>query len=407
MIINVVLFAIGLILLIKGGDWFVDGSTGIAKRFHIPEILIGATVVSIGTTLPEVMVSATAAAQGSGATAYGNAIGSIICNTALIAALTIAIRPAKAERKTLVFPVIFFFCAAVFYSLIAYFSPEGFTRIAGIVLLLGFLGYMAVQVVQAFKDMKPEEKTAEHVADALDDEVEEEKQSSFGDFFGFIIVGVGLIAAQIVSIVTTLNNGGQLGVLPQGANFGDILNTYNIVGIVGVVLFVIGGIKGITRNKLGIFNSNIIYMLFGAIVIAVGATLLVDNGTVIATELGVPESVIALTFVALGTSHPELVTAITALAKGHRSLSLGNIIGANIFNLVLVSGAAITISPFAVPAEKLIGGMNASLVIDIPVMLTVMLLLTIPTIIKGKLKRWQGITLLTIYAAFCAFQFVM
>ena len=122
MIINVVLFAIGLILLIKGGDWFVDGSTGIAKRFHIPEILIGATVVSIGTTLPEVMVSATAAAQGSGATAYGNAIGSIICNTALIAALTIAIRPAKAERKTLVFPVIFFFCAAVFYSLIAYFS---------------------------------------------------------------------------------------------------------------------------------------------------------------------------------------------------------------------------------------------------------------------------------------------
>ena len=407
MIINVVLFAIGLILLIKGGDWFVDGSTGIAKRFHIPEILIGATVVSIGTTLPEVMVSATAAAQGSGATAYGNAIGSIICNTALIAALTIAIRPAKAERKTLVFPVIFFFCAAVFYSLIAYFSPEGFTRIAGIVLLLGFLGYMAVQVVQAFKDMKPEEKTAEHVADALDDEVEEDKQSSFGDFFGFIIVGVGLIAAQIFSIVTTLNNGGQLGVLPQGANFGDILNTYNIVGIVGVVLFVIGGIKGITRNKLGIFNSNIIYMLFGAIVIAVGATLLVDNGTVIATELGVPESVIALTFVALGTSLPELVTAITALAKGHSSLSLGNIIGANIFNLVLVSGTAITISPFAVPAEKLIGGMNASLVVDIPVMLTVMLLLTIPTIIKGKLKRWQGITLLTIYAAFCAFQFVM
>ncbi len=407
MIINVVLFAIGLVLLIKGGDWFVDGSTGIAKRFHIPEILIGATVVSIGTTLPEVMVSATAAAQGTGSMAYGNAIGSIICNTALIAALTIAIRPAKAERKTLVFPVIFFFCAAIFYSLIAYFSPEGFTRIAGIVLLLGFLGYMAFQVIQAFKNMKPEEKTVEHVVDALDDEVEEEKQSSLGDFLGFIIVGVGLIAAQICHIVALVSADKPLGVLPEGASFGDLLNTFYIVGVAGVILLVIGLIKAITSNKLGLLNSNIIYMIFGAIVIAVGATLLVDNGTVIATELGVPESVIALTFVALGTSLPELVTAITALAKGHSSLSLGNIIGANIFNLVLVSGAAITISPFAVPAEKMIAGMNASLVIDIPVMFTVMLLMTIPALIKGKLKRWQGITLLGIYAAFCVFQFVM
>ncbi len=407
MIINVVLFAIGLVLLIKGGDWFVDGSTGIAKRFHIPEILIGATVVAIGTTLPEVMVSATASAQGTGSMAYGNAIGSIICNTALIAALTIAIRPAKAERKSLIFPVIIFFCAAIFYSLVAYFSPEGFTRVVGIVLLVGFVGYMVFQVIQAFKDMKPEEKTVEHVVDALDDEVDEDKQSTLGDFLGFIIVGAGLIAAQVFHIVNLVTKGEALGVLPEGASFGDILNTFYIVGIAGAILLVIGLVKAITSNKLGLLNSNIIYMIFGAIVIAVGATLLVDNGTVIATELGVPETVIALTFVALGTSLPELVTAITALAKGHSALSLGNIIGANIFNLVLVSGTAITISPFAVPAEKLIGGMNASLVVDIPVMLTAMLLLTVPTIIRGKLARWQGIALLGIYAAFCAFQFVM
>ena len=88
-------------LLIKGGDWFVDSAVGIAKRFHVPEIIIGATVVSIGTTLPEVMVSATGAINGNGAIAYGNAIGSIICNTALIAALTIAIRPAPVNRKQL------------------------------------------------------------------------------------------------------------------------------------------------------------------------------------------------------------------------------------------------------------------------------------------------------------------
>ena len=102
------MFAVGVVLLIKGGDWFVDGAVGMAKRFHLPEIIIGATVVSIGTTLPEVMVSATAAVNQNGAIAYGNAIGSIICNTALIAALTIAIRPAPVDRKAITMPVLFF-----------------------------------------------------------------------------------------------------------------------------------------------------------------------------------------------------------------------------------------------------------------------------------------------------------
>ena len=92
MITPLILFLVGLVLLIKGGDWFVDGATGIAHKFHVPDLLIGATVVSIGTTLPEVMVSATSAVSGHGEIAYGNAIGSIICNTALIAAISIAVR---------------------------------------------------------------------------------------------------------------------------------------------------------------------------------------------------------------------------------------------------------------------------------------------------------------------------
>ena len=101
MLIPVLLFAVGLVLLIKGGNWFVDGATGIAQRFGVPELLIGATVVSIGTTLPEVMVSATSALQGHGEIAYGNAIGSIICNTALIAASTLAVRPGTVDRAAL------------------------------------------------------------------------------------------------------------------------------------------------------------------------------------------------------------------------------------------------------------------------------------------------------------------
>ena len=149
----------------------------------------------------------------------------------------------------------------------------------------------------------------------------------------------------------------------------------------------------------------IVLMIVGAAMIAVGADLLVDNGTLIAAALGVPESVIALTFVALGTSLPEFVTAITSLRKGVGALSLGNVIGANLFNLVLVSGAASALSPFEVPVGKRIGSLPASFVIDIPLMFAVMAFVTIPALIRGKLSRIQGIILLAMYVIFIAFQF--
>lgn len=116
MLVPVLLFIVGLLFLIKGGDWFVDGASALARRFHLPELLIGATVVSIGTTLPEVMVSTMSAVSGHGEIAYGNAIGSVICNSALIAAITIAVRPGKVDPKTLKTPVIFFFIAAAIYT---------------------------------------------------------------------------------------------------------------------------------------------------------------------------------------------------------------------------------------------------------------------------------------------------
>ena len=324
MLIPVLWFCLGLVLLIKGGDWFVDGAAGIAKRFRVPEILIGATVVSIGTTLPEVMVSSQAAFAHNSGISYGNAIGSIICNTSLIAALTVAIRPTPVQTKTLRVPVAAFFIAAGVYALIAY-TQGTFQRWHGIMLLAMFAAYMVLTVMQ----MKAS-PAAPEAADAED-------EASVDD-------------------------------QPIG--------------------------------KL------ILLLVVGAAAIAFGANLLVDNGTKIAAALGVPDSVIGLTMVALGTSLPELATAITSLVKGHSSLSLGNIIGANIFNIVLVSGAAITISPFEIPVEKQIAGMNASLVIDIPLMFTVMALLCLPALLTKKLHRWQGILLLAIYVAFTAFQFM-
>lgn len=322
----ILLFTVGLILLIKGGDWFVDGATGIAHRFHIPEILIGATVVSIGTTLPEVMVSATSAVSGHGEMAYGNAIGSIICNTALIAALTVAIHPSKIDRKSLKLPVIFFFIAAVFYAVVA--CVFGFfSRTVGIVLLLLFVFYMVLSILQAQKTPATE--------------IEPNKEAK-----------------------------------------NDELSKGSVV-------------------------KDLILLIIGAVLIAIGADLLVDNGTIIAEKMGVPEAVIALTFIALGTSLPELVTAITSLAKGHGALSLGNVIGANFLNLVLVNGVSTVLSPFSVPNNNQLGGINTSLLIDIPVMLFVMAFLTIPALLRGKLSRAQGIVLLAVYAAFCVLQFAI
>ena len=322
MLIPVLLFALGLVLLIKGGDWFVDGATGLAERFHVPEIIIGATVVSIGTTLPEVMVSATSALTGHGEIAYGNAIGSIICNTALISAIPILVRPGKVDPKTLRTPVLFFFGAAVLYTGVAYLTGR-FSRPIGLVLLATFVVYMLVTVRQMKNDPAP--------AAPAEEETEEPKP--------------------------------------------------------------------LRRDILG--------LVVGAAAIAVGANLLVDNGTLIAQMLGVPESVIALTFVALGTSLPELVTAITSLVKGHNALSLGNVIGANLFNLVLVCGVSISLNPFTIPQNSTIAGINASLVLDLPVMWFVMLLLTVPALLRGKLSRVQGIILLAVYAAFCVIQFAM
>ena len=323
MIKPVVLFIIGLACLIKGGDWFVDGASALARKFNLPELLIGATVVSIGTTLPEVMVSTMSALSGHGEIAYGNAIGSVICNTALIAAITIAVHPGPADPKTLKVPVAFFYVAAAIYCIAAYVMGR-FTRPMGLIMLAVFVCYMIVNVRSMKNNPQPE---------ASEEDASTEEDMSMGKILMFLVLGAALIA--------------------------------------------------------------------------VGANLLVENGTLIAQALGVPESVIALTFVALGTSLPELVTAITSLLKGHGALSLGNVIGANVFNLVLVSGVSVTLAPFDVPKSAVFMGHNASLILEIPVMLLVMTILTVPTLIRGKLTRAQGIILLAIYAVFCFIQFTM
>ena len=316
-------FCAGLFVLVKGGDWFVDGAVGVARKFRLPDLLIGATVVSVGTTLPEVMISASSALAGHGEIAYGNAVGSIICNAALVAAITIAVRPGKADGAALRLPAAFFFAAAAFFAAVAY-TAGWFSRWVGAVLLALFAAYLAAQILQARRGPAA-------APDAAPGEAE--------------------------------------------------------------------GESPLRRDLLG--------LAVGAVLIAVGADLMVDNGILIAAALGVPESVIALTVVALGTSLPELTTAITSLVRGHGALSLGNVVGANLFDLVLVCGVSAALAPFGLPADAELLGRSASLVLDLPVMFLVMLLLVVPPLCRGRLYRWQGAALLAVYAAYCAVQFLL
>ena len=150
--------------------------------------------------------------------------------------------------------------------------------------------------------------------------------------------------------------------------------------------------------------KDLVVLVLSAALIAVGADMLEGSSVALATMAGIPTEVVGVTVVALCTSLPELVTAVTALAKGHGALSLGNIIGANIFNLVLVSGCAVTLSPFAVPEGSKLLGYNTSQLVELPLMVAVMALMTLPALFKGKLGRWQGVTLLGIYVAFVVLQ---
>ncbi len=337
------LFILGIFFLLSGGNIFVDGACALAKRYKMPEALIGATVVSIGTTLPEVTVSASAAIAGAGEVAYGNAIGSIICNTAFIAALTIAIKPYKAERKAIIIPVIFFFIAVAIYSFVSY-TASYFSRGVGILLISLFLIYITVAVL--FDKSKNKHQNAGEEG-AINVRVKEEK-------------------------------------LPLKKEL-------------------LMQIKGERTSLI----REVLMLILGAALIAFGADFVVDGAIAIANRIGIAQTVISLTVVAIGTSLPELITAVTSVVKGHGAISIGNIIGANLLNLVLVSGISIAISPFSVPTSAVIFTKNASLVLDIPLMLLAMLILTLPPLIRGRLYRWQGIALLSLYGIFLFCQILL
>ena len=308
LVIAAVIFVVGLILTIKGGDWFVDSASWFAEATGIPKFVVGATVVSFATTLPELLVSVRAAMDGSAQLAIGNAIGSVTANTTLIMGVSLTAMTGVINRKS--------------------FSLKGG-------LLLAAIGGLTLLSLGGF----------------------------LPNWSAFI-----LWAIFIIFMISNLIEGKKSA----------------------------GSEKKETYDKKEI-PSRILFFVLGTAAIILGAEALVSSGKTIAKGLGVSETIIGFTVIALGTSLPELVTTLTAIRKKENSLSVGNIIGANIIDTTLILPLCAVINGENLPVD------NINLVFDFPVCIAACAVAVIPTIIQGKFKKWQGYALLSIYAFYMVF----
>ena len=309
------LFTAGLVLIIKGGDLFVDAATWIAEASGIPKFIIGATVVSFATTLPEMLVSVFAALEGNADIAVGNAVGSVTANTGLIMCLSLVCLNCAMTRKQ--------------------FGVKAGVLLATIVVLFGFTRDGQLSVFESAVIL----------------------------VFFAIFLAENLIAGRREQ--------------ENEASESD------------------------ARAKIDAKTMaiNIAKFVFGAAAIVLGAQLLIDNGSALARMLNVPDSIIAATMIAIGTSLPELVTTITAIRKKQSSLSVGNIIGANIMDLTLIMPLCALIQGKSLIVER------QGMLLDIPACLVISAAALIPALISGKFKRWIGYLIGWLYIVYLIIMF--
>ena len=269
-ILSIFLIIIGFILLIKGADFLVEGSSNIAKRFHIPEIVIGLTIVSIGTSLPELLVSINSATKGYSDMSLGNVIGSNIANFLLILGVSAAIRRLKLKRETRYIEVPMCILYTIIFTIICN-TDNMITRPEAVILLVFFNIFIGYTVAMGIKGEKFDEEPLTKEEEEDEEKTKEEKQSSM--------------------------------------------------------------------------IQNILQIVLGIVALKFGGDFIVDNATIIAERLNISEKIISLTIIAIGTSLPELVTSIVAAIKGNSDISVGNIIGSNIFNMTFIIGIASLIKP--------------------------------------------------------------
>ena len=319
MVVNILLIALGFALLVKGAAFLVDGASGVAKRFHIPEIIIGLTIVSIGTSMPELFVSITSAIDGYSDMAIGNVIGSNLCNLLLILGISAAINPIIFKKETKLIEIPICIGTSIVFLILANIG-NSISRIDAIILIALFIAFICYTIMMAKK------------GEDFDEISEEEKQRS--------------------------------------AEEGK-------------------------KRKIIV---NIIYIIVGIIALKIGGDLVVEHSEKIAKMFNVSDKIIGLTIVAIGTSLPELVTSVTAALKKNSDIAIGNIIGSNIFNMLLIIGAAAAISPMNYNTSY-------NLQMGILIVATIVLGIFPYTDRKDEMTISNGITYLMLYALYMAMLF--
>lgn len=310
---TIALFVLGILLIVKGGDWFVDAATWMAEASGLPQFLIGATVVSVATTLPEIIVSTMAAAEGSTDMAIGNAIGSVTANTGLIMAISLIFMPGVIQRSQFAVKSVLMVVSTLTLWLLC---RDGVLNMAESLVILALFALFIYENIRSAKQL---------AGDAAQDTVSVDK----------------------------------------------------------------------SRQAL---VKNLALFVLGAACLVLGSNLLVDNGTILAQLLGVSERIIAVTMVAIGTSLPELVTAVTAIVKKQASMSVGNILGANIIDITIILPLCALISGggLSIAAQSL----RQTVYLDMPICVVETAVAVIPTLLRKRFSRAQGVVMLCLYVAY-------
>lgn len=357
---QIILLAVGMILLIKGADFFVDGSSKIAKALKIPSLIIGLTLVSMGTSAPELSVSISAALSGNNDLSLGNVVGSNTFNTFFILGVSSIVVPLVIgdDMKKYDIPIMvgIYGLFLVFAFLI---TPYKLDRIESIIYLVLFASYMVLLFFRAKKGSSEEEES-------------NEEQSSIKNIILSILIGVAgvltIIGLEIIAVI--------------------------VIAVFTILLVIKFKKESKTNSKVLNILISIFFAGTGLLAIIGGGTLVVDSASYIAGELGMSETLVGLTIVAVGTSLPELVTSVVASIKKENDIAIGNVIGSNIFNVLLILGLTSTIKPL---------NLNSEALIDLVVLFASGLLVLIISRLGKNMKKWQGILFVLLYVAYLAY----
>lgn len=340
MAINIVLLVLGVIIVLKGADWLTDGAVNIATRFGVSQMVIGLTIVAMGTSMPEFCVSMVSALKGTPDLAVGNVVGSNTLNTLLIVGCSALVAPIMVKRSSVKRDIPFAVVASLLMLLFCLDGAIG--RVDAAVLFAGFCLFM-------FVTLKYAKTTEEHAA---------------------TVATSGAAMATAAAASTSVSEA------PTSQTSAPKASTSQ---------------PSAPEASVASMLKAIVMLVVGLLCLIAGSNMFVDNASFVASSLGVSDAVIGLTIVAGGTSLPELATSMVSAKKGNSDIAIGNVIGSNVFNILMIIGITGLVKPMH------IAGITT---LDLIMMLASMLLMWFFCRTTYKVKRWEGAVLTIVYLAY-------